>query len=49
MADLVPQNHSSSLLCALGFSQVLALKRDREAASGLDKNLGREVIITEWA
>ena len=24
-------------------------KRDREAASGLDKSLGREGIITEWA
>ena len=46
MEELVPQNHSSSVLCALGFCQDRAL---RPKALGLDKNLGREGIITEWA
>ncbi|KAF0117772.1 MAG: hypothetical protein FD163_305 [Hyphomonadaceae bacterium] len=32
--------------CALGFCQGRAL---RPKALGLDKNLGREGIITEWA
>ncbi|KAF0184983.1 MAG: hypothetical protein FD163_1680 [Hyphomonadaceae bacterium] len=44
MEELVPQNHSSPRF----LSSPEAASRSRHAR-GLDKNLGREGIITEWA